>query len=178
MSILNFKGGEPSQNGETNLINECIKRMKLKKGVAIEFGAPTKQYCSNIYHLIAKGWDCRYYDLDPQEAGIEKKRITTDNINELPECSIASIDTDGPCFELWGAWQQNPAIVIIEINSSLPPTEDFYSPEKGCNFSLMNKLAESKGYFLLCHTGNMVFCLNKYKELFPDRSESFDTSWL
>jgi len=67
---------------------------------------------------------------------------------------------------------------IIEINSSLPPEIYHFSKEQGCSFSMMNALAEEKGYFLLCHTGNCIYVLEKYRELFPDADDSFKTDWL
>lgn len=179
MSILKFKADVFSQNGEDGIIQEALKRIKPKSKACVEMGGADGYYCSNTANLRDnKKWQSFMYDLNEVPGLVEKKMITTANINDIPECSVLSIDVDSIDHELWNAYQGTPAIVIIEINSSLPPLEDFYSPEKGCNFSLMNKLAESKGYFLLCHTGNMIFVLNKYKELFPDRSESFDTSWL
>ena len=179
MSIKNFAGGQFSQNGEAGIIDECIKRMKLKPGTAVEFGAPTKQFCSNIYHLIAKGWDCQYFDSEPQEPGITKVFITQDNINDvLPTCSIASFDTDGHDWELWISYKDKPQIMIVEINSSLQPSEDYYSPDKGASFKTMNELAWHKGYDLLCHTGNCIYVRKDLTYLFPDRDITFNTAWL
>lgn len=179
MSIKNFSGGKYSQNGEAGIIDECIKRMKLKHVVAVEFGAPTKEYCSNIFHLIAKGWDCQYFDSEPQEPGITKVFMTKENINDvLPSCQIASFDTDGWDYVLWQAYKGEPDIVIIEINSSLPPLVEYVSTDKGSSFGSMNILAEEKGYFLLCHTGNNIYLKNKWLKLFPDRDITFNTSWL
>lgn len=178
MSILKFKGGEPSQNGERGIIDEVIKRIKPKNKTAVEFGAPTKQYCSNIFHLIDQGWTCHYYDSDPREEGITQMFITPENINDLPKCTIWSCDVDGIDYTLFGALKTKPDVIIIEINSSLDPNEPFYSPEKGSSFCGMNALASIKGYFLLCHTGNNIYLLNKHKDKFPDADETFNTSWL
>lgn len=178
MSILNFKDNKFSQNGEAGIIDEVIKRIKPKNKVAVEFGAPTKQYCSNIYHLIDQGWNCHYFDNDPREEGITKMTVTPENVNELPKCTILSIDCDGVDYTLFDALKQKPDCIIIEINSSLPPNEAFYSPEKGASFCGMNALAAVKGYFLLAHTGNCIYILNKHKDKFPDADETFNTSWL
>jgi len=178
-SIKDYSGGQFSQNGEAGIIDECIRRMKLKPGVAVEFGAPTKQFCSNIYHLIEKGWDCQYFDSDPQEPGITKVFLGPANINKvLPKCQIASFDTDGWDYVLWQAYKDEPDIVIIEINSSLPPLVEYVSTDKGSSFGSMNLLAEEKGYFLLAHTGNCVYIKNKWLKLFSDRSTEFNPSWL
>lgn len=161
------KGGEFSQNGEAGIIDECLKRLNLTTGTAIEFGAPTMSYCSNIFHL-GPGWRKIYYDSDPQEEGIIKQFMTSENVNDLPECQVISLDTDGPDYDLWMAYKGKPAIVIIEINSSLPPMTEHYTKDKGASYITMLKMGIAKGYFLLCHTGNLIFIRNEYRELFPE----------
>lgn len=177
--MKNFKhNGKYSQNGEQGIIDEVIKRVPMPLKIAVEFGAPTKAYCSNIYHLEEQGWTCIFFDSDPQEVGIIKRFITPENVNDLPECSIISFDTDGMDYELWKAYKGNPVLVIVEINSGLNPETDFFHSDKGCNFSLMNKLAEEKGYTLLCHTGNCIYIRNDFAHLFPDADKTFDRQWL
>lgn len=174
-----------SQFGEDGILKECISRIGLIGGVSVEFGAPTKQYCSNTYSL-PDNWVKHYFDINPSEPDVIKKEITPENINELPDCTILSMDTDGADFFLWMVYEKKPDIVIIEINSSLPPMTESYSLEKGASYISMLKLGISKGYFLLCHTGNMIFVLDKYRGLFPeivgDGVENyelyFNKSWL
>ncbi len=180
MSIKNFlHNGKYSQQGEQGIIDEALKRMKITKGFTYEFGAPTKSYCSNTYHLIEKGFNCVFLDSNPEEIGIIHAFITPENVNiYIPNCDVLSIDCDGNDYAIWEAYNGKPDIVIIEINSSLDPNVDYFTPEKGANYSIMKKLAESKGYFVLVHTGNLVCVLNKHAELFPDKNETFDTSWL
>lgn len=173
-----LNSGKFSQYGEQGVIDEIIKRIKLPVGNAVEFGAPTKQYCSNIYHLKDNGWKLFYYDSNPQEDGIMRMFVTPENVNDMQECSIWSCDTDGACAGLWAAYKGEPDIVIIEINSSLSPDVDYFTIENGANYSYMKKLGEVKGYKLLIHTGNMIFVLNKYAALFPDADETFKTDWL
>jgi hypothetical protein len=40
--------------------------------------------------------------------------------------------------------------------------------DKGASYRAMVELGLSKGYFLLCHTGNLVFILMKHLKLFPE----------
>lgn len=186
-----YSRNDYSQNGEDGIIEECIKRIDLKNGVAVEFGAPTKKYCSNIYSIYKRkffydkndAWVFHWLDCDPQDTGIDKVTITPENVNELPKCDVLSIDIDGNDYEVWKAYKGKPAIVIIEINSGLDPEKDFFDSNEGCNFSKMIKLGWSKDYFLLCHTGNMVFVDRKYLDLFPENKytdgiELFDRAWL
>lgn len=173
-----YKGGQYSQNGEAGIIDECIKRIGFIGGVAIEFGAPTKQYCSNIYHLYENPqWTCLFLDDNPQEEGINKVTITPDNINKLPPCTILSMDTDGEDYRLWQAYKRKPDIVIIEINSSLEPMREHFNSTNGASYITMLKLGIEKGYFLLCHTGNMIFLLDKYRELFPEIEGTGVLNW-
>lgn len=176
-----------SQNGENGIISECLKRIKPELKVAVEFGAPDMRYCSNIWPLGDEGWTLHYYDDGSYAPGVTRKLITEENINDLPACSVLSIDTDGMDYTLWKAYNGTPDIVVIEINSSFAPTVDHYSREQGASYKTMCELAASKGYFVLCHTGNLVLVHNRHKLLFPEVDGSnpvlhwslyFNTSWL
>lgn len=178
-SIKDFGFNVYSQNNEDGILEEVLNRIKPKNKTCVEFGGADGYFCSNTANLRDnKGWKSYMYDFNAVPGLVESKMITVDNINELPKCSVLSIDTDGPCYTLWDAYTGKPDVVIIEINSSLPPDEPFYSPEKGSSFCGMNALAAVKGYFLLAHTGNCLYILNKHKDKFPDADETFNTSWL
>ena len=172
-----------SQNLEDGIIEEVLKRFKKKKGVAVEFGASDGFYCSNTANL--KGWTKHLYDINPT-GEVECKNITPGNVNELPECNLLSIDIDGNDYEVWKAYKSKPSIVIIEINSSFKPNVDHFSLDRGCSYKTMVELGISKGYFLLCHTGNLIFLDEKFKELFPevtgdpltDVQDYFNYSWI
>jgi hypothetical protein len=41
-----------------------------------------------------------------------------------------------------------------------------FSHEHGSSYSMMNMLAEAKGYYLIYHTGNCIYVLSEYKDLF------------
>lgn len=178
MSIKKFGYNIHSQNNEDGLIEECLKRIKPTLKTSVEFGGADGYFCSNTALLRAIGWEVHMYDLKEVPGLVTERKITPENVNELPECSVLSIDVDGTDYEIWKAYKGEPDIVIIEINSSLPPFEEYISTDKGSSFGSMNALANEKGYFLLCHTGNNVYLLNKYLPLFLDRDIKFDTSWL
>lgn len=160
-----------SQNGEDGIIEECIKRILTDHipRVAVEFGGHDGFFCSNTRNLTKSGyWKGWMYDINPGSQEVQKKEITPENVNELPECSVLSIDCDGPDYWIWKAYNGKPAIVIIEINSSIPPTVDEIPGDRGASYKSMVELAQSKGYFLVAHTGNLVLVLNKYRPLFPE----------
>lgn len=184
-----YKGGEFSQNGEAHLIDEILRRINLTKGKAIEFGCPVVEYCSNICHLPEPDWRKVYFDISPNDTRVIKAEITPENVNEVIQtCNVLSIDTDGPCYNIWKAYKYKPEVVIIEINSSIQPTSD--SPvgsfTEGTAYKPMCELGLSKGYMLVCHSGNLIWVDNKYSKLFPeiegdpikDWQLFFNTQWL
>lgn len=101
---------------------------------------------------------------------------------------LLSIDIDSYDLEAWEAHiEYQPKIVIIEVNSSLPPgiLQWHSSAVVGNSFSSTLAVAKRKGYTLVCHTGNMVFVrndlihlvgLDKIDAEFPERL--FDPKWL
>lgn len=169
-----YGGNVYSQFGEDLIIEECIRRIKpmagwMGRGYAVEFGAPSWEFCSNTAYLAEQGWLVKMLDLNPQDSRIEKAEITPGNVNEkvgAPE--LLSIDCDGPDFHIWKAYKGNPAIVVIEINSSIPPTVDEIPGPRGASFKSMVELGLSKDYFLVCHTANCVFVRNEYRDMFPE----------
>jgi hypothetical protein len=180
-----YESNVHSQNGEDGIIAEVIRRIGLLAGVSVEFGAPDRFYCSNTAAL-PESWVKRFYS-DQSSDGVEEKFITPQNVNELPSCTILSIDIDGNDFNVWEAYNGQPDIVVIEINSSCPPGDVIKSsPTHGTTYTPMVHLGLSKGYFLLCHTGNLVFVDKKYRKLFPEiigdglsnSDKYFNTAWL
>lgn len=170
-----------SQNNEDGLIQECIKRIKPDLLRACEFGGANGFYCSNTALLREQGWQVDMYDLNAYPPYVMACMITPENVNKVVRpCSMLSIDIDGLDYGVWAAYQGQPDIVVIEINSSLPVTDRTTNDkEHGTAFSPMLQLGIDKGYFLLCHTGNMIFILNDHLRLFPEAVEAkFNTSWL
>lgn len=157
-----------SQFGEDGIIDEAIRRIKPEVKTCIEFGGADGYYCSNTRHLIDQGWTGKMYDMHPGHPSVEKKEITPENVNDIGDCTVLSIDTDNNDYHIWKAYKFKPAIVIIEINSSVDPMVDMIPGEHGASFKSMVELAINKGYFLLAHTGNCIFVWNKYKHLFPE----------
>ena len=190
-----------SQNGEEGIVAECFQRMRRQFPIMCEFGAHNGKYCSNTRHfvdvwagsclMIEADYDL-YSQLKSGSSGVKivalKDSVNSDNINTflsvLPDdFDLLSIDTDGDNdYDVFYALYAKPKIVIIEINSGLHPATNGIKT----GYKEMVKLGIAKGYFLLCHTGNLVFVDNKYRELFPEiegdgltNSEIyFNTSWL
>lgn len=191
-----------SQEGEDGLIDECLKRIDIKKGKCAEFGAHDGRFCSNTRLLLENGWSGKLVEADPvlfkslldntmgMSVALHHGFVTPENVNDrIPwDVQVLSIDVDGIDHAIWRAYKGQPDIVIIEINSSIQPDafEPVADPNRGTGYLPMVALGISKGYFLLAHKGNCIFILNKHRPLFPEiegdglsNSELyFDKSWL
>lgn len=196
-----------SQNGEDGIIEEILKRLNIGRfGVCCEFGAWDGINFSNTYSLVEKGWDAIYIESDFERHEELKKtavkhypRIHTvlgmvepegenslDNILSKFErqIDVLSIDVDGIDYWIWKEFKNyHPKIVIIEVNSSVPPPIEQTHDEthQGSSFTSMLKLGNEKGYDLVCHTGNMIFVRKDLTEgLFEDMNSNllFDDRWV
>jgi hypothetical protein len=102
------------------------------------------------------------------------------------EFDILSIDIDSFDYQVWRSVDvYSPKIVIVEINSSISPldTTHIHGPGKeGTGFAPMLALGESKGYTLICHTGNLIFVRNDlanlYEHLLIPGCECHRTNWI
>jgi hypothetical protein len=193
-----YKESGHSQNGEWGVINECLKRLGYVPSTgknhykAVEFGACDGLYCSNTADipLTYRGWERILYDLNPTGIEVIQMAVTPENVNiVVPEdANVLSIDIDGNDYNVWKAYNGKPDIVIVEINSSINPKSfgPVSDPNTGTSYHAMVDLGIKKGYFLLCHTGNLIFIRNEHRDKFPEivgdgilnYEEYFKTDWL
>src|ERR1051326_2843682 len=126
-----------SQNGEDGIIAECVCRMRLQKGHCVEIGGNDGRWMSNTAHLIEQGWTALFVeaDYDLYRACVQNwsftnlvrsqcSRVDGKNINAFVgnDCDLLSLDTDGSDYEIFAGLKTRPKIVIMEIDSSIPPT--------------------------------------------------------
>ena len=178
-----------SQNGEDRVIAELFRRLGIKGGWMVEFGAWDGMHFSNTFYFIRgnkdfkviaiEGDNARFTDLKrtvarfpdqiaPVNAFVsESGYYSLDNIlarTDLPkDFELLSVDIDSYDYQLWkGLREYHPKIVIIEVNSSLPlETEQVHGEGKqGTSFTAMRKLGNEKGYSVVHHRGNIVFVRN------------------
>jgi len=190
-----------SQNGEEGILIEVLKRIKIETGNCIEIGGNDGRWLSNTALLIEKGWTGKFIEADfdlwqncvNNWKGNDRAKavcsfVSADNVNAFvdTDCDVLSIDTDGKDYEIFKAMEAKPKVVIIEIDSSIPPDADRFNSEGGAGYLPMAKLAIEKGYFVLAHTGNLVLVDKQYKKLFPEvkgdaiknSGEYFKNDWL
>lgn len=206
---LTYRANVYSQNGEDGILAELLRRMDSHSGWVCEFGAWDGKECSNTFHLVQQGFDAVYiearddYYQDLLKTCNEYPNIhpvhklvayegedTLDDIlatTPIPEeFDILSIDIDSFDYQVWRRVEAySPKIVVIEINSSISPldTTHIHAPGKeGTGFAPMLALGESKGYTLICHTGNLIFVRNDLANLYEDLlipgSECHRTNWI
>lgn len=184
LSFLNkYAGNVHSQNGEDHIIWECVTRLGLKNGHAVEVGANDGRWMSNTRLLVEWGWSCVFVEADwnlfnhckanwadDLRVRVQCSRVDGNNVNAFVDdsCDLLSTDTDGTDFEIFAGLIAKPKIVIIEIDSAIPP--GVLARDDGFLGTYSNTVALGiyKGYFLLCHTGNLIFIDNKYRDLFPE----------
>lgn len=192
-----------SQNLEEGVLEECQRR-----GISIfncvEAGAHDGRFCSNTAWVIES--DIRVvtglfvesdYDryLQCKQNWVHNPQVRSQcchvderNINAFVDdsCDLLSLDTDGADYRIFCGLQVRPKIVIVEIDSSiLPPSEEF-NTDGAAGYWSMTVAALERGYFVLCHTGNMVLVKQEYRYLFPeidkhpllDWEEYFNRGWV
>ena len=173
-----------SQNGESGIINECIRRMKIERGHCVEIGANDGRWMSNTAQLIEYGWNALFVEADYDlylrcknnfdayrpNVRVQCARVSGANVNAFvnDRCDVFSTDTDGGDYEIFKALKAKPKIVIIEIDSSYPPDVWAFNSDGAGTYRNTVELGIEKGYFLLCHTGNLIFVANEYRDLFPE----------
>lgn len=203
LSFLNQYGGNVhSQNGEDLLVRECVRRMDLAVGHCVEAGGNDGQWMSNTRLLIESGWSGLFVEADYslylqcKENWKHNPRVRSQcsyvdgkNINAFVDdkCDLLSLDTDGSDFAIFAGLEARPKIVIMEIDSSIPPNVEGFNSDGAAGYFTGVELGIEKGYFLLCHTGNLVFVRDDYKHLFPevkskhpliDSEYYFNRAWL
>jgi hypothetical protein len=202
-----------SQNGEDGVIEEILKRLGIVTGWCCEFGAWDGKHLSNTYNLIRGGWKSVLIEGDPSRFVDLQKNFAAQQddsawlLNEFVAASgdksldrllgrtpipadfdLLSIDIDGDDYHVWSALDAyRPKVVVIEIESSVPPgSKQVPGPGRpGASFSSTLTLGSQKGYKFVCHTGNLIFVRADLARAgsFPEvehrpHAELFDDWWL
>jgi hypothetical protein len=195
-----YAGNSHSQNGEDFILQEVLGRLVLATGHAVEVGGNDGRWLSNIRNLIEQGWVGTFveanYGLHCQSVQNWKgnprvksicSKVNGQNVNAfVKDCEVFSTDTDGADYEIFKGLKSKPKIVIVEIDSSIPPDSYEFNSDGGAGYRPMTELGIEKGYFLLCHTGNLILIDAEYRGLFPEivgdgltnADEYFNRGWM
>ena len=213
-----YRSNVHSQNGEDGVIGEILRRLQIEdspRNWCVEFGAWDGIFLSNTFALVERGWnavyiegdDNRYKDLlhtaekfptiTPVNALVARSSCAETSLDALlgntkipSDFSLLSIDIDSFDCDVWESLRHySPQIVVIEINSSVPPGVIWRHSVKtpGNTFTATVNVGRKKGYTLVCHTGNLIFVRNdRIAELeveqryldYPELLFLFDNPWL
>lgn len=207
LSFLNkyAKNYKYSQNGEEGCLERVFWVLQIA-GVslsrhAVEIGGNDGRFCSNIALACESDWSglfvesdyglylkCKENWKDNPHVRSQCSRVDERNVNAFvnDDCDLLSIDTDGSDYKIFCGMKARPKIVIVEIDSSIPPNEDQFNADGGAGYWPMTVAALERGYFLLCHTGNLILLRQEYGPLFPEANKHplldyeyfFNRAWL
>lgn len=208
--VLKYRHNVFSQNGEDGIFRMLLSRIQNPSKWVCEFGAWDGIQCSNTFRLVKEeGYNAvfiegrddyyqlllktseEYPSIVPIHRMVEYEgEGTLDSIlaeTYIPiDFDILSIDIDSYDYQVWRSVEvYHPKFVIIEINSAVSPLDKTHihgSSHEGTGFYPMVELGLSKGYSLVCHTGNLIFVRNDisslYKDLLIDPCQCYRSSWI
>jgi hypothetical protein len=188
-------------NQNDHLIREIFRRMGIKEGVCVEFGAWDGLYNSNTKNLIDEGWYsvqiephdgkyqelCRTYGNHDRVICLNKFINTSDSLFDdvvsppiIPHdrhIDFCSVDIDGLDVEVFETFEKNlPSVVCIEGGQMLHPLHPRVPPKIAQNniqqsLTTMNEVFLRKGYRVVCSYQDSFFVKEEFYHLF-DVSEN------
>lgn len=195
--LLEYAANRTSQCGEDGIIAKILDTVGDPSGWSVEFGAWDGRHYSNSYDLIAnRDYSAVMIEGDPVRfralvaTFADNPRViplnafvgfTADNaldvlLADTPvprEFDLLSIDIDGNDYHVWNAVERyRPRLVCIEYNPTIPSVVDFVQPadmrvNQGASLAALGRLAEDKGYKLVCVTDlNGLFVDAQYYDRF------------
>jgi hypothetical protein len=202
--FLQFSKNIHSQCGEDGIIEKIFEILSIKDGIVVEFGAMDGVELSNTYNLwknkkfksilIEKFEDhrdtleklesemdnvnCHICEISPNKEDensldniLHRSKFEVNNDN----LSLMSIDVDSCDYQIFESLSDfKPKLIVIETNTNYNYNEDYISENNGCSLSSVNKLANEKGYSLVCHTGNAFFVRNDLFNSLPKKDYSIE----
>lgn len=177
INLSDYRTNNFSQNGEDGVIAKLFEIAGIKSGFLVEFGAWDGIYYSNARHhflnnpafnlLMIEPNPDRFAELQknyPEPTAILVNSYVhfdkSPNLNDIfaekniSDIALLSIDVDGDDFDIWKSLDTTiyrPKIVIIEFGK----WQDKQALED------MQNHFNSRGYQLICVTGNFIFIDNK-----------------
>lgn len=213
-----YQSNTHSQNGEDGVINEILKRLNINdnnENWCVEFGAWDGKHLSNTFALVERGWNAihiegetdRFKDLlitakeypkiIPVNAFVGRFTSDSSSLDAIlcktiipSDFALLSIDIDSYDCDVWESLKNyKPMVVVIEINSSVPPGIVWrHTTNTPLNsFTATCNVGTKKGYTLVCHTGNLIFVrtdlinqLNMDQRFieYPELLFLYDSPWL
>jgi hypothetical protein len=196
--FLQFSKNIHSQCGEDGIIEKLFELLSIKDGIVVEFGAMDGIELSNTHNLwktkkfkavliemfeghtdILKKLESEMDNLDCHICRVSPNKNDENSLDKIlhrskfeinnDNLSLISIDVDSCDYQIFESLSDfKPKVVIIETNTSYNYNEEYVSTNNGCSLFSVNNLANSKGYKLVCHTGNAIFVRKDLFDLLPE----------
>lgn len=201
--LLDYRKNVTSQFGEDGIIEKIFEILRPTNRWCVEFGAWDGTHFSNTFNLITNGgWSAvlieadkeRYKDLvanyfDNSKViplntivDFEGKNTLECLLSDTPmprDFDLLSIDIDGNDYHVWKVLEgYRPKVVVIEFSPFIPGNIEFvqeanFNIRHGNSILSMTKLAEEKGYELICiNQENAFYVDRKYFKLFDIKDNS------
>jgi hypothetical protein len=201
--LLDYGKNVYSQTGEDGVIEKILDILPDRDSWCVEFGAWDGVHLSNTCNLIEnqnysavliEGSSSKFNDLKARFAQNPKiipvNRFvgweSSDNLDSIladtpipTDFDFLSIDVDGNDYHIWNAVKvYRPKLICIEFNPTIPTEVDFIQPanpkiSQGSSLLALVKLAQSKGYELICCLRqNGFFIKSEYFNLFEIHDNS------
>ena len=185
MNLLKHAKDKYSASGNDGIIEEIFKRLSIKNGFFVEFGAWDGVLLSNCRKLFEEGWsgifieanESKYADLAKEyqwfsrikciNSFVDAKDNTLDNVTDglVPKSGIdfCSIDIDGLDLDVFESIKKNlPKVVCIEGGQMLDPMANRVSEEKASqniqqSLSVLYDSFSERGYEIVCSHQDSFF---------------------
>jgi len=182
--LLVYKSDIYSQNGEDGIIEAIFERIGTTTKVCCEFGAWDGVHLSNCRNLILHGWSAFMIEGDEDRFNCLVSNYSTNSLvtcvnrfvdeshnslgsllqaYKIGNLDFLSIDIDGLDYELLETLDVYPRVICIEVNAGHNPesetkvNRDVAQNNVGQSLEVFVKIADVKGYDLVCYTGNAFF---------------------
>ena len=204
---LQFAKNIYTQNGEDGIIEQLLKDLNIEDGIVVEFGAWNGVNISNVINLwMNKNFNAiliepepRYNELQSICGKIDKVECLNHFVNPDPnhlDCLdnildrskfeidnnnlvLVSIDVDTCDYNIFESMiKYSPKIVLIETNTDHGPNVNYISQHNGSSLKSITDLAESKGYRLVCHTGNAFYVRLDLFDKLPQKDYSLENLFI
>lgn len=143
--------------------SNTFKLVETKKFEAVYIEGDEKK-CNDLFKLVSSYPNIHALNrmISPEKGHINSLDCILEKTSIPIDFDLLSIDIDSCDYHVWNNVQKyKPKIVIIEIESSISPyVAGWIHGHNGLHMSCYQetvKLGLSKGYRLVCHTGNLFF---------------------
>lgn len=173
--LTDYASNTYSQFGEDGMLAEVLKRLRVERGICVEFGAWDGVYHANTAKLWKEhGWKAVLIEADGErfKTLLEKTKdhdciclnemvanegehsleaiLARENIAHV---DVLSIDIDGDDWYVFDSLKTlKPRVILCEYNPTMPPEVSLVGESGsrfGCSARALTELAERKGYALV-----------------------------